>query len=175
MDNMAAGWDRPQKRTVSGRLLASYVLVLVAFAVTVGWSFLALREAARDAELLRAGYAPVLLRIGEALRSHVFGKDHGAPPVGGIVEALTRRRPQNAMQAIDAPMARAVGRALEQAGIKPANRVRKIGDYILERILFEHPSGLYQDWLARHAALAETHRMVRLYPCLLYTSPSPRD
>lgn len=115
------------------------------------------------------------LRINEALRSHVFGKDHGTPPVGGIVEALTRRRPQNAMQGIDAPMARAVGRALEQAGIKPANRVRKIGDYVLERILFEHPSGLYQDWLARHATLADTHRMVRLYPISPGTPAAQRE
>jgi signal transduction histidine kinase len=58
---------RARRRTVAGRLLASYLLVLVAFAVTVGWSFLALRAAARDAELLRAGYVPLLLRIGEAL------------------------------------------------------------------------------------------------------------
>jgi hypothetical protein len=43
------------------------LLVVVAFAVTVGWSFHALRAAAHDAELLRGGYAPLLLRIGEAL------------------------------------------------------------------------------------------------------------
>jgi len=55
------------RRTVSDRLLGSYLLVLAAFAITVGWSFLALRAAARDAELLRGGYVPVLLRIGEAL------------------------------------------------------------------------------------------------------------
>jgi signal transduction histidine kinase len=55
------------RRTVADRLLGSYLLVLAAFAITVGWSFLALRAAARDAELLRGGYAPVLLRIGEAL------------------------------------------------------------------------------------------------------------
>src|SRR5262245_52257737 len=56
-----------RRRTVAARLLASYVVVLVAFAITVGWSALALRAAARDAELLRAGYVPLLLRIGEAL------------------------------------------------------------------------------------------------------------
>ena len=58
---------RARRRTVAGRLLASYLLVLAAFAITVGWSFLALRAGARDAELLRAGYVPLLLRIGEAL------------------------------------------------------------------------------------------------------------
>lgn len=58
---------RPSRRTVAGRLLASYLVVLAAFALTVGWSFQALRAASRDAELLRAGYAPLLLRIGEVL------------------------------------------------------------------------------------------------------------
>jgi len=58
---------RRPRRTVAERLLGSYALVLVAFGVTVGWSFLALRAAEHDAELLRAGYAPLLLRIGEAL------------------------------------------------------------------------------------------------------------
>jgi signal transduction histidine kinase len=57
----------PRRRTVAERLLGSYLLVLVAIAVTVGWSFQAQRAAARDAELLRAGYAPLLLKIGEAL------------------------------------------------------------------------------------------------------------
>jgi two-component system, NtrC family, sensor kinase len=55
------------RRTVADRVLGSYLLVLAAFAMTVGWSFLALRAAARDAELLRGGYVPMLLRIGEAL------------------------------------------------------------------------------------------------------------
>jgi len=54
-------------RTVAGRLFGSYVLVILAFAITTGWSFRALRAGARDAELLRAGYVPLLLRIGEAL------------------------------------------------------------------------------------------------------------
>lgn len=56
-----------RRRTVAARLLASYLVVLAAFAVTVGWSVLALRAAARDAEVLRAGYVPLLVRIGEAL------------------------------------------------------------------------------------------------------------
>lgn len=68
MSRVLPGLRAPSpRRTVADRLLGSYLLVLVAFAVTVGWSFLALRAAARDAELLRAGYVPLLLRIGEAL------------------------------------------------------------------------------------------------------------
>jgi two-component system, NtrC family, sensor kinase len=56
-----------RRRTVAGRLLASYVVVIVAFAITVTWSFSALRDTARGAELLRSGYVPLLLRVGEAL------------------------------------------------------------------------------------------------------------
>ncbi|MCC6526254.1 MAG: HAMP domain-containing protein [Polyangiaceae bacterium] len=55
------------RRTVAGRLLASYLFVLVAFGVTLGWSFFALRDAARDAGLLRGAYVPLLGSIGEAL------------------------------------------------------------------------------------------------------------
>jgi signal transduction histidine kinase len=56
-----------RRRTVAARLVAGYAVVLIAVAVPVAWSFQALRTAAREAELLRAGYAPLLLRVGEAL------------------------------------------------------------------------------------------------------------
>ncbi len=59
--------SRQRRRTVAGRLLGSYLIVLLAFAVTMGWSLRAVRAAARDAELLRAGYVPLVLRVGEAL------------------------------------------------------------------------------------------------------------
>lgn len=97
--NLAATHAR--RRTVAGRLLASYLLVLVAFAVTIGWSFQALRAAARDAELLRAGYVPLLLRIGEALAAqnvlnaqlnHITAaKNHG--DIREWIETALRTRP----------------------------------------------------------------------------------
>jgi two-component system, NtrC family, sensor kinase len=55
------------RRTVAGRLAASFGVVLLAFAVTVGWSFRALREAAQDATLVRDAYVPLLSTIGEVL------------------------------------------------------------------------------------------------------------
>jgi len=56
-----------RRRTVAGRLLASYVLVLIASTITVAWSLRALRDAARDAELLRSGYVPLVRQIDAAL------------------------------------------------------------------------------------------------------------
>ncbi len=56
-----------RRRTVAGRLFASYVLVLIASTITVAWSLRALRDAARDAEILRSGYVPLLRKIDETL------------------------------------------------------------------------------------------------------------
>jgi signal transduction histidine kinase len=55
-----------RRRTVAGRLLGSSLVVFVVFAITVAWTVSALRAGARDAELLRGGYVPMSLRIGEA-------------------------------------------------------------------------------------------------------------
>ena len=55
------------RRTVAGRLLASYVVVLIAFAITLGWSWSALSEAAREAKLLRGAYVPIMSTIGKLL------------------------------------------------------------------------------------------------------------
>ena len=56
-----------RRRTVAGRLLASFIVVMLAFAVTMGWSFMSLREAARDAKLVRDAYVPLISLIGDAL------------------------------------------------------------------------------------------------------------
>jgi signal transduction histidine kinase len=58
---------RARRRTVAERLLGTYFLVLVAFAITLGWSLRAFQAATRDAELLRAGYAPLIVLIGNEL------------------------------------------------------------------------------------------------------------
>ncbi len=55
------------RRTIARRLLFSYLVVLVAFAGTMGWSLLNMRAATREAELLRAGYVPLQLQLGAAL------------------------------------------------------------------------------------------------------------
>jgi serine/threonine protein kinase len=61
----------------------------------------------------------------------------------------------------DRPMAKIVSQAMEQAGIRPSQRHRKVSDYVLERVIGEGPG--YQDWQAVHAAVAESRRRVRLY------------
>ncbi len=56
-----------RKGTVAGRLLASYVVLLVAFAITMGLGVRDVRAAALEAELLRTSIVPLQLQLGQAL------------------------------------------------------------------------------------------------------------
>lgn len=88
------------------------------------------------------------------------------PERPGIVAALTRRLPEDARDArrnsVDAPMARALSRAMEEAGIRRSQRARRVGDYQLSRLLFDGPG--YQDWEATHVSLPRVIRRIRVYP-----------
>ena len=61
----------------------------------------------------------------------------------------------------DRPMAKMISQAMEQAGIRPSQRHRKVSDYVLNQIIAEGPG--YQDWQATHSQVAESIRRVRLY------------
>lgn len=125
---------RARRRTVAGRLLGSFVLVLLAFALTTLWSFRALRAGARDAELLRAGYVPLLLRIGEALaEQNVLGAqlNHitAAKNPGDVrewIETARRTRPLTFAQ-----MREAAEQGMDR---EPDPRVRKFREEIAREV-----------------------------------------
>jgi serine/threonine protein kinase len=80
----------------------------------------------------------------------------------GIVDALTRWTAENPPRfRIDRPIAKALTRAMEEAGIRPSQRARKVGDYKLDELLYEGPT--YQDWAATHVALEKERARVRIY------------
>ncbi len=115
----------PSRRTVSGRLLASYLVVLVAFAVTLGWSFQALRESARDATLVRDAYLPLVTSIGEALAgqnvmavqlNHITAAKNPAD-VRQWIETARRLRPAT-FQRIRDDAERGLGPALDRTGLR---------------------------------------------------------
>jgi serine/threonine protein kinase len=84
----------------------------------------------------------------------------------GIIPALRRREYFGGITApgmtIDHPAARRVARALDEAGIKPSQRQRRVADYVLQDLIEENPLFAYQDFHAEHPT---THalRRVRLY------------
>ena len=112
--------------------------------------------------------AGLRLHLEAPLRARVFGRDRkdgdGHTVTPGVLAAVTKRSVGVAGEAvgrIDATVARALGRAMDQAGIRPAHREQRVGDHRLGELLFEGPS--YQDYDAEHVALG-TRRRVRLYP-----------
>jgi serine/threonine protein kinase len=98
------------------------------------------------------------------------------PARHGIIAALTRLSVEEATESrrnhVDTPIARALSRAMEEAGIRPSQRQRRVGDYVLTRLLFEGPT--YQDWDANHASLPRVTRRVRIYPVATKASRDTR-
>jgi serine/threonine protein kinase len=88
----------------------------------------------------------------------------GRPARPGIVAALTQRQCEGlepARSLCDRVTAKMLAQALEQAGIRPSQRSRRVSDYVLEFVLMEGPG--YQDWQAAHVQLKDVRRRVRLY------------
>ena len=103
-------------------------------------------------------------RLPQDLRDRVHVRDRGSgrDERPGIVAALTRHGAGAAPRARpDRPLARAVSRAVQEAGIRPSQRARRVGDYRLGELLFEGPN--YQDWTATHAAIESESARVRIY------------
>lgn len=99
--------------------------------------------------------------------------DGGKPARNGIMAAIMRREcpglDSYAKGTHDRPMAKVISQAIDQAGIRPSQRMRKVGDYVLEQLVGEGPN--YQDWQASHTQVSESKRRVRLY--LVRTEASP--
>jgi serine/threonine protein kinase len=83
----------------------------------------------------------------------------------GIVEALTNMTAEEherlGARRIDKPMAKRIAEALEQAGIRPSQRHRRVGDLELGEMIDEGPA--YQDFEALHPRLSHSRRRVRIY------------
>lgn len=92
-------------------------------------------------------------------------RDRVTPARLGIMAAILRREcsgvdPQPRGN-YDRPTAKTISQAMEQAGIRPLQRHRKVSDYVLDQMIGEGPG--YQDWEATHAQLSKAKRRVRLY------------
>jgi serine/threonine protein kinase len=97
-------------------------------------------------------------------------KDKGEPSpqrggLTGIVEALTRISPEEherlGNRRIDKPTSTKIAAALEQAGIRPSQARRQVGDLRLGELLEDGPG--YQDFEATHPRFERAHRRVRIY------------
>ena len=90
----------------------------------------------------------------------------------GIVHALVNGIHSNAAQAVDGQKARAIARGLAEAGIRPSNKHRQVGDYQLIKLIAEGEG--FQDWQSQHVSMASIQRRVRIYTVAHASSPEAR-
>jgi serine/threonine protein kinase len=92
-------------------------------------------------------------------------KTDARPEQKGVLAALINRDgpgiDPELRGVIDIKVAKALSRAMEQAGIRPSQRSRRVGDYVLGDLAFDGPG--YQDRLAKHASFDNVHCRVRQY------------
>ncbi|MEP6587327.1 MAG: BREX system serine/threonine kinase PglW [Polaromonas sp.] len=90
----------------------------------------------------------------------------------GIVHALVNGLHGNALQAVEGQQARAIARGLAEAGIRPSNKHRQVGDYQLIKLIAEGEG--FQDWQSQHVSMASIQRRVRIYTVAHASSPEAR-
>ncbi len=97
------------------------------------------------------------------------------PARPGIMAAVERRDCPGLEKSVkchvDRPTAKAISQAMDQAGIRPSKRSRKVSDFVLSQLLLEGPG--FQDWQATHVKLEDVKRRVRVY--LVRTGASAED
>ncbi len=97
-------------------------------------------------------------------RTLVFGRDDRTE-LPGIGRYLTETRPEelsdSRFRTVDASLARAISRAVEEAGIRPSQRLRRVGSYVLGDLLLQGKH--FQDFVGTHDTLPNEHRRVRIY------------
>src|SRR6516162_6155439 len=116
-------------------------------------------------------------------RNRVCLKDRPADPHHperkGILAALINRDGQgidpDLRTTIDIKVAKALARAMEQAGIRPSQRSRRVGDYILGDLIADGPG--YQERLAKHASFQDGNVCcrVRQYTVALASTEEHRN
>ena len=118
----------------------------------------------------------IRIRLAGPAALNVYERDRGTEKTKaqGIIAKLTAApSATRGGGRVDGSTAKAIARAMEQSGIRPSNRSRRIGDYELGSLLFQGPA--YQDYEASHVALKGVKRRVRLYPIPLGASASDRE
>lgn len=103
----------------------------------------------------------------------------GVAERAGILAAIRRREcpglPPRDLPVVNRPQIRAFAQAMEQAGIRPRQNQRRVGDFILDQLLFESSTGAYQDWQAHHVTHTSTRRVARIYQVARQAGPEERE
>lgn len=111
----------------------------------------------------------LVVQLEPSARSGVYGPE---PPTGASADrgslpslvATLLAPPSAGQRPITPELARAFDRGAEEVGLRPSDRMRRVGDYRLEELLSDGRG--YQDWRAVHSGLDNLKRRIRIYSFL---------
>ncbi len=109
---------------------------------------------------------------GNAKTSTFLRGQPGSLSDDGIVAALANGIHANPAHTIDGQQARAIARGLAEAGIRPSNKHRQVGDYKLIKPIAEGEG--FQDWQSQHVNIESVQRRIRIYTVANASSPEVR-
>lgn len=109
---------------------------------------------------------------GNAKTSTFLRGQPGSLSDDGIVAALANGINANPAHTIDGQQARAIARGLAEAGVRPSNKHRQVGDYKLIKLIAEGEG--FQDWQSQHVSIESVQRRVRIYTVANASSPEVR-
>ena len=94
------------------------------------------------------------------------------PTILDLLDGNAGFDPRRPPRRIDRSLSAAFARAIDQAGIRPSQRQRRVGDYVLRSLLLE--TDAFQDWEAEHGSVSGSKRRVRIYPLSRASSEAVR-
>lgn len=119
-------------------------------------------------------------RLDPTGRAGVHGLDGESDQSGGltsIVEAVQNFTPEEharlAGRKVDRATSEKLARGLEQAGVRPSQQRRQVGELVLGDLIAEGPG--YQDFDAQLPRFERTHRRVRIYGAASTSSQEDRE
>ena len=95
------------------------------------------------------------------------------PTILDLLDGSAGFDPRRPPQRIDRSLSAAFARAMDQAGIRPSQRQRRVADYVLRTLLLE--TDAFQDWEAEHGSVSGSRRRVRIYPLSRASSEAVRS
>lgn len=130
-------------------------------------SLLKKQKALRNARNVRPPYVePLVFLSNPGLQMRLSGTARqGVHTRDTIMNALLRFEASDLVRTgkvrLDRPTAKAVSRALEEAGVRPTQRIKRAGDFVLDSLLESGPD--HQDWQAHHVSSDRLSRRIRIY------------
>ncbi len=107
----------------------------------------------------------LVLQLTADARNFVCVRDTADKSRPGIRAAIFARQGPGLRQyterIVDSRTLKAFAQAMGEAGLR--QQQRKVADFVLDRLRYESPTGVFQDWEAHHATSKSTRRLVRVY------------